>query len=88
MDESGKKILSTEAATSNSTDVKYYEFGSGDSFIVLSDRIQGLSYVYDIHGNLLTTPPIESVQMELRPGNSGQFILFFIHDNVLNIQPL
>jgi hypothetical protein len=88
MDESGRRILTTESTSASDIDIKYYEFGSGNSFILLSDRAQALSYVYDIRGNLLTTPPIESRQIEIRPTSSDEFMLFFIHDNVLTIKPL
>jgi hypothetical protein len=88
MDESGRRIFTTESTSAIGLDIKYYEFGSGNSFILLSDRGQGLSYVYDGRGNLLTTPPIESSHIEIRPTSSDEFRLFFIHDNVLTIQPL
>jgi hypothetical protein len=88
MDESGRRIFTTESTSSGGVVVKYYEFGSGNSFILMSDRGQGLSYVYDMRGNLLTTPPIETSLIEIRPKSSDEFMLFFIHDNVLTIQPL
>jgi hypothetical protein len=88
MDESGRRIFTTEATSPGDINVKYYEFGSGNSFILLSDRSQDLSYVYDLRGNLLTTPPIESSHVEIRPAASDGFTLFFIHDNVLTIKPL
>lgn len=87
-DESGKKILSNDYISSANWDIKYYHFGTGKTFILLSDKAQGLSYVFDGSGNLVTNPPLESTAIEVSPVNSDQYYVFFIHDKTLTIQPL
>lgn len=87
-DESGKRILSNTLVGLKPSDVKYFDYGADNVFIVLMDKLQGLSYIYDEQGNLLTTPPIETSAIEIRPQNNEQFQMFFIHDKSLVIQPL
>ena len=87
-DPSGKKILVNDYLNLNRGDIKYYQYGSGKSFISLSDPVQELSYVFDGNGALLTNPPLESTAIELRMTNSDQSYVFFIHDKSLSIQPL
>ncbi|MBT1697881.1 hypothetical protein KK083_13395 [Fulvivirgaceae bacterium PWU4] len=87
-DESGKRILSNNIVGLSPSDIKYFDFGAGNAFIGLIDRTQGLSYIYDSRGNLLTEPPLESTAIEVRPINSEQFRVFFIHGKSLVIQPL
>jgi hypothetical protein len=85
--ESGKKILSAGISGLTSTDVKYFDFGGGKEFFVLNDRTQGVSYVYDGDGNLITTPPIVSTAVEIRSYNSDQFKIFYVQGRSLIIQP-
>ncbi len=87
-DEAGKMIISNESIGQKNVDIKYYHYGTGKTFISLTDRLQELSYVYDGNGNLLTSPPLESTAIELRLANSDQSYVFFIHDRTLTIQPL
>jgi hypothetical protein len=87
-DESGKRIISNTISGLQPSDVEYFDFGSGNVFVVLKDQTQGLSYVYDGQGNLLTDPPIETTVVEIRPANTDQFRMFFIHGRSLVIQPL
>lgn len=87
-DPAGKKILVNDYISLKDWDITYYQYGGGNRFITLTDRIQQLSYVFDGNGNLLTTPPLESTAIELRMTNSDQSHVFFIHDRTLTIQPL
>lgn len=87
-DESGKKIITSNISGLKPSDIKYFDFGSGNAFIVLTDRIQGFTFIYDEQGELLTSPPIECSGMEIRPVNNEQFSVFFIHGHSLTIQPL
>ncbi|HEY0652467.1 MAG TPA: hypothetical protein VGD65_05025 [Chryseosolibacter sp.] len=87
-DADGRKIVSAPVAGSLFGDVKYYDHGSGKTFITVRDRAQGFYYVYDGQGNLLTTPPVVTPLLEIRPVDSDEFTLFFIHERSLVIQPL
>jgi hypothetical protein len=70
------------------SDVNYYNFGGGKSYISIRDKVQGVCYVFDLQGNLITTPPLEGSSIELRPLSNDQFVVFFIHQNALVIQAL
>jgi hypothetical protein len=87
-DEAGKKIISNNISGLKPSDVKYFDFGSGNIFIILTDKIQGFSYIYDGQGNLLTSPPIECTGIEIRPVSNDQFSVFYIYGRALTIQPL
>jgi hypothetical protein len=87
-DPSGRKILSTSMGLVNPSDVKFYDFGAGNVFITITEKLQALSYVFDGQGNLLTTPPIQTSALEIRPVNSRGFNVFFISNKSLIIQPL
>jgi hypothetical protein len=87
-DADGRKILSASVVGTTSGDIRYYDYGSGKIFITVKDRAQGLYFVYDSQGNLLTTPPVETPILEIRPLDSDDFTLFFIHGRSLVNQPL
>jgi hypothetical protein len=87
-DPGGRKILSTSMGMVDPVDIKYYDFGAGNVFITITEKAQALSYVFDDQGNLLTTPPIQSSALEIRPMNSRGFNVFFISNKSLIIQPL
>lgn len=88
MDVDGRKILSASVVGTGPGDVRFYDFGSGKIFITIRDRAQGMYFVYDEQGNLLTTPPVETPLLEIRPGDADDFTIFFIHGRSLVIQPL
>lgn len=87
-DPSGRKILVHDYINPKPNSIKFYQYGSGKSFISLTDPVQEMSYVFDGNGALLTRPPLQSTAIELRMANSGQSYVFFIHDRSLTIQPL
>jgi hypothetical protein len=87
-DESGRKIVIANLSGIKPSDIRYFNFGGGKMFIVLKDKTQGFSYVYDGEGNLLTTPPLESTLVEIRASNSDQPNVFFVQGKSLIIQPL
>lgn len=87
-DADGRKILSASVVGTGPGDVRYYDYGSGKIFITIKDKAQGLYFVYDGQGNLLTTPPVETPILEIRPLDSDEFTLFFVHGKSLVIQPL
>jgi WD40 repeat protein len=87
-DADGRKILSAGVVGTRPGDVRYFDYGSGKVFITIRDRAQGMYFVYDGQGNLLTTPPVETPILEIRPSDSDEFTLFFIHGKSLVNQPL
>jgi hypothetical protein len=87
MDENLKEIISSDFIGDNSATVRLFNFGSGKSFITLTDKTQDLSFVYDIKGKLLTALPLESNSIMVRPkGDKPK--AYFIQGKSLSIEPL
>jgi hypothetical protein len=60
VDEAGKTMITNDYVGLNPVDIQYLNFGAGNVFIVITDMLENLSFIYDKNGNLLTTPPLES----------------------------
>jgi hypothetical protein len=86
VDEDLQRIASNTSVGNNPTTVMYYDFGSGNSYVTISDRTENLTFLYNVEGELLSNLPIESSMMEIRPINSDELRLFFIHGNSVNIE--
>jgi hypothetical protein len=55
----------------------YFDFGSSRKIIAVTDRQQGLGYLYDLKGNLLISTPLQSegeIQISHQP-NQGQYLI-------------
>jgi hypothetical protein len=55
----------------------YFDFGSSRKIIAVTDRGQGLGYLYDLKGNLLISAPFQSegeIQISHQP-NQGQYLI-------------
>jgi hypothetical protein len=87
-DEALRKIISNEFTGSNPVKINYYDFGSGRVYISVTDLSQELTYIYDEQGTLLTTPPLESSMIEIRPLDSERALIFFSQGNAVTVQPL
>jgi len=87
LNESGKVILVNEFVGKNVVDIQYYSFGSGNDYIVISDKVQDLSYVYDGTGKLLTPVPLESTGIVLKQENQKTSVVF-VNEKSLTILPL
>jgi len=88
LDESLKEIIKSDFIGNNPTDVRYYDFGSGKVFITVTDKTQDLSFLYDFQGNLLTTLPLESNAIIIRPSRADKPTVYTVMDKTLAIQPL
>jgi hypothetical protein len=88
LDESLKNIISNDAIGPNPVKISYADFGAGRIYISITDLTQDLTYIYDEQGTLLTTPPLESSLIEIRPGDSERGIVFFSFGKTLTIEPL
>ncbi|MBX2964493.1 MAG: hypothetical protein KF687_18435 [Cyclobacteriaceae bacterium] len=87
LDENGKVILGSEFIGKNKADIQYYAFGSGLDYIVLTDIVQELSYVYDGSGKLLTPVPIEASGVAINYDGQKAF-LAYVHEKSFTILPL
>jgi hypothetical protein len=67
MDEDGKEILKNEYVGMHPARIDYYDFGAGNLYYTITDLHENLSFIYDAKGNLITSPPLESKWIEIRP---------------------
>jgi hypothetical protein len=55
----------------------YFDFGSSRKIIAVTDKLQGLGYLYDLNGNLLISTPLQSngeIQLSHLP-SQGQYLI-------------
>jgi hypothetical protein len=88
LDENLHEIFSSDFIGNNPVDVKLYNFGSGKEYVTLTDKSQDLSFVYDIKGNLLTSIPVESKSIVIRPTRTEKPKVYAISGKSLSIYPL
>jgi hypothetical protein len=83
-----KPVLVSEFLGNNSAGVQYMDFGAGKVYIVITDRVQDLSFVYDGQGTLQSTLPIDGQSVAVRPLENDKLRIFALVDRVLTISPL
>lgn len=83
-----KELFTNPFMGMNPVRVRYYDFGAGQIYYVLTDEVQDLSYVYNARGDLLSSPPFESFSTLLRSGGDGQVRAYITYDKSLYIKPL
>lgn len=59
-DDDGRELVANDYVGMNKVDIRYYDFGSGKTYITVTDRDQDLCYVYDGNGNSLTPSPLDA----------------------------
>lgn len=82
----GTEICSNATIGMNAAEVKYYDFGAGRVYFLLTDLEQALSFLYDQNGNLLTATPLEGSSIELRSTRAEMPKIFAVNGNALIIQ--
>lgn len=68
---SGEEILSNDFVGLNSTEIKYYDFGSGNIFYSILDLDQDLGYIYDAEGKPIMNQPLECQNLDLYWDKAG-----------------
>jgi hypothetical protein len=87
MNQDLKEIFASDFIGNNPAELRYYDFGSGKVYITITDRSQDLSFIYDGQGKLITTIPLESNAVIVRP--SGQSLKVYSGlARSLTLQPL
>lgn len=86
-DENLKQIVTSDFVGNNPVDISYLDFGAGKIYIAITDTSQDLSFVYDEEGKLLTSVPVESHAIAVRPLDIDKIRIFSILDKSLTIQP-
>jgi hypothetical protein len=87
-DDSGRRFISNETIASNPVSISCYDFGGGKIYVSVTDLLQGMTYVYDASGLLLTQTPIPTSLLCLRPHSEDEVRLFFVQKKSLIIQSL
>lgn len=87
LDEAGKMLFINEFIGLNSVDVAFYDFGSGRSFVVLTDLTQQLGYIYDLSGRLINQVPIETSGITLK-SEGEKIMIISVHNQNLTISSL
>lgn len=71
LDKSGNEILSNDFIGMDKTEIKFYDFGSGNIYYTILDEDQDLGYVYNTDGKLMTTQPLDCENLKLYWSKSG-----------------
>jgi hypothetical protein len=86
-DDTGGPLMSADGFGNDEVHISYYDFGANENYIVITDLVQKLTYLYDGKGTLLTTTPLECSKLIVRPAEN-QLKLFFIRDKALIIETI
>ncbi|MBL0745925.1 DUF3352 domain-containing protein [Chryseolinea lacunae] len=87
-DEDLKEIVVSDFIANSNTVINYLNFGGGKSYISVTDTGQELSFVYDGQGKFITTVPIESNFVAVRPLDFDKVLVFSALGRALTIKPL
>ncbi|MCD9019964.1 hypothetical protein [Parachryseolinea silvisoli] len=87
-DETLKEIVGSDFVGNNPAEVRFYNFGGGRSYVTLTDLSQDLSFVYDLQGNLITSLPLESSTLVLRPASGDKPKAYYSLGQGLTLMPL
>lgn len=87
-DDNLKQIVVSDFMGNNNVEVHYLDLGAGKIYIAITDTTQDLSFVYDGQGTLMTSLPVESYAIAVRPMDFDKIRLLSILEKALTIQPL
>ena len=87
-DAQGNEILTNKYMGVNTVEVKFYDFGAGKVYYLISDPTQELTYIYDGSGNLLTYPPLESQGVALEMSNNDKVMVYLTYQKSLSVSQL
>jgi hypothetical protein len=76
LDEQLNEIIKSDFIGNNPVSIRYENFGNGRNYIVLTDLSQDLSFVYSAKGLLLTTLPVDSHGLIVKPDQAGQVKMY------------
>lgn len=80
-----EKILFNIRMSAEGLSYQYFDFGANRQLVIITDRTQGFTYLYDLKGKLLTTMPLESagpIQISYQAGKN-QYIIRTISGKTL-----
>jgi hypothetical protein len=87
-DEDLKEKITNDFIGNNKVSVSYSDFGAGRAYITVTDQVQDLSFVYTLQGKLVSTVPIESHNIFIRPDENNKLKTFTFLERSVTIEPL
>lgn len=85
-DENNREIIVNDFIGLNRVDIQYYDFGSGKEFVTINDLNQGLCYIYNGEGTLLTNAPIDATEISITW--DGNLRLCYAEGKIVTIEPM
>ncbi len=82
MDDQLNEIIKSDFIGNNPVAISYENFGNGKNYIVLTDLSQELSFVYSDKGALLSTLPIDSKMLKVKPNGDDNTIYSSLKNNL------
>jgi hypothetical protein len=87
LNEDGKVLLNNDFIGPHRTEVQYYDFGSGRTYITITDLDDDLCYVYDGSGSLLTPLPLQASGVVLKM-DGARLVAAMVKDRTFTLHPL
>jgi hypothetical protein len=87
-DDDLKEKITNDFIGSNSSIITYSDFGAGRAYVTITDMGQDLSFVYTIQGKQLSTVPIESHGIFVRPAEGERLKIYTYFQGNITLQPL
>jgi hypothetical protein len=84
--EDGKEVISNASIGDSPVQVSFAYNSDERNYISIADLTQGLTYIYDFNGTLVTDPPIESRDIVVKPTENKRYTLFHVLDKALTIE--
>jgi hypothetical protein len=87
LDREGKLLFDKDYLSQEDMKVQYYNFGVSKEIIVITDSVQGFSYIYDTSGNLVNRQPLESEHEVgvLYYESDSKFLIYSCYQNTFRI---
>ncbi|MEM8895538.1 MAG: hypothetical protein AAGC88_13235, partial [Bacteroidota bacterium] len=90
LDQSGNVLFEKDYLSTGEIDFQYYDFGAGVEIIVIIDREQAFTYLYNRSGTLINFRPLESaypIGLTYSPSNK-EFKIFKVFENEFSVLTL
>lgn len=79
--ESSDVVVTSDYIGNNPVEIDYHTFGNGLTYVVVTDKSQSLSFIFDMKGNMITPIPLDSDHIEVFPDESGKLRVISSFEN-------
>ena len=87
-DDDLKEKITNNFIGSNSAVITYSDFGAGRAYVTVTDLGQDLSFIYTLQGKQLSTVPLESRAIFVRPAEGERVRVYTFLEGKITLQPL